>query len=145
MKKITKYLATDGTEFGTKAKCKERDNLINICNGLVSLLPQLPTNDGCEFVNGNGYIQHDKDIFESFRECILTLANSFIDHKWIKEALAGVEMHPSFIGKVLYESDHFTLYLAWNRVVNTDKLYREFGQMYFALNPERAKLHRINL
>jgi len=143
MKTIIKYIANDGKEFKVESECLEYDKLIEWCNNLMSVLPELPKNDGCRFANGQGYIQHNKEIFDKFKTDVLLKAQDYIDHKWISETLHG-DAHPSFAGKLIYESGLDPLYSAWCRVQNTDKNYREYGQMYYAVNPNQSTGGQIN-
>ncbi len=145
MKIITKYVASDGEEFNSESSCAEHEQLIKWCDDLMKMLPELPKDDGCEFANGNGYIQHEKEIFETYRMAILKAAQDRIDHEWISQTITDDSIHPSWVGKLLYEHDYAPLYNVWIRVMNTDKDFREYGQGYYAANPHEAKGGAINI
>ena len=142
MKAITKYQAADGAEFATESKCAAYEALCSEVAQVVAALPTLPEDDGCDFVNGHGYIQHDADTFRRAREALLKIAQRECPHHWIDDSLAkGDEVHASWAGRIIGDSSR-PLYSAWNRIACTDKQFREWGQPYYAEHPEQAPEQR---
>lgn len=144
MEIITKYRATDGKEFTDIQKCMDYENLIDRVNKVMQQLSPKPDLPGCSFENGHGYIQHDRETYLSVRNEILDIASESIDHHWIKQTKEGENVHASWVGRLLDEYNIKPLYKAWNRISCVDKLYREWGQPYFASNPHKGEQIQLN-
>jgi len=142
MKEITKYKAVDGTEFNSPQTCTEYEALIDTVKDIMSELPPLPENDGCSFVNGGGFIQHDLIILRHVKHSLLELMKKYIDHEWVQQTIDDDNVHPSWVGRMV--DDNRPLRDAWHRIYCTDKLGREWGQPYYVENPDRAKQFCIN-
>jgi len=141
METITKYKAVDGVEFYTHKECEDYELLIEEVDNIMSVLPS-PI-ETCDFFNGSGYIQHDKDTFESVRLKFLQLCQKHIDHNWLQQTIEG-NCHPSWVGRLLDDYNIKPLYKSWNRLSRIDKLYREWGQQYFVEHPNKAKQIQLN-
>ncbi len=135
MKAITKYKAIDGAEFDTEEKCIEREGLIDKINTIMSMLPSLPKDDGFKFVNGNGYIQHDKKLLFKVRIKLLNLMKPYIRHGWIDDTIKE-KLNPSWVGRLLSDCNIIPLYDAWFRFMCIDKKHREWGQLFYADHAE---------
>lgn len=138
MEAIIKYKAIDGREFKDEVDClKYEKGLVDI-KILMSNLPKLPTNDKCSFANGNGYIQHDAETYNTVKEGFYKLACNF--HKSLKE----YPIDSYGFWRTLDDSIS-PFYSAGQRILNTDeKTYREYGQPYYKNNPQHVKGGRIN-
>jgi hypothetical protein len=138
MKTITKYIADDGMEFINATDCAEHEHNLGLALGIMSLLPKRP--ESCDFSNGNGYIQHDKDRLLSVRNDFLEFCKRYSDHKWIQETIdKGFDAHPSWAGRILSECLPRSIYKHWHRLSCIDNQFREWGQPYYADHPEQAK------
>ena len=137
MKAVTRYQANDGAVFVEKADCKAHESLTEDVAKIMSRLFPLPDDKGCKFANGGGYIQHDAETFKSVREGLLRLAQRECPHKWIDQSLADDTIDPSWAGRIIGDSS-VPLDRAWRRIVCTDKQFREWGQPFFALNPDKG-------
>ena len=144
MKTITKFRAIDGKEFNNENECLDYENLISKVNNIMKTLPSLPKDDGCSFSNGNGYIQHDKMILRKVQINLLKEIKNHIDHKWIQQTIDDENVHPSYVGRLVGDYDIKPLNKAWNRFMCIDKLGREWGQPYYASNPNEGKQICIN-
>lgn len=145
MKKVQAYKDNSGRLHATEAECKAADARIVAKGKLnaeieaaLSPLGKLP--DDLGFVNGHGWIAHSIIAVSS---AVLNLeeltkrehpahAGRFLDaHGWKQHVNAG-----SFItGRLCEGSD---LWPAWGRLMSIAPDGREFGQPYYANNPDRA-------
>lgn len=146
MKTVTKYQADDGTEFSSEAKALAHEALCTEIAGIVSALPELPKDDGSRFVSGHGYIQHDPAVFWTVRENLLKIAKRFTDLQWIDQAIEDrVGVHPSWPTRAINECCPEPLSEAWYRIYCTDAVtLREYGQPFYASNPEKVEGGRVN-
>ena len=138
MEKITKFKAIDGREFYEESKCRDYENLISEVEQIMSAFPPLPQNDGCKFVNGGGYIQHSRGTFERAKSELLAVASRYCSHHWLDNTKEDPTVHLSYAARLIGETELRPLENAWNRLMCVDKLYREWGQPYFAEHPEKA-------
>lgn len=139
MKAITKFKAVDGKEFNSENECLDYENLIKKVDNIMKALPPLPKDDGCNFSNGSGFVQHDKTILRKVKINLLEEMKKHIDHKWIQETIDNDEVHPSYVSRLIDDYGISPLNKAWYRFMCIDKLNREWGQPYFAANPDKAK------
>ena len=113
MKPLTVYVADDGARFDTAAAALERDALIEECQAATTFLRHTPTDDGCAFANGGGFLQQPT----GSRQRLLT----FLEAKGVHRDSNGP------LGLLLY------------RLHCIDTQDREWGQPFFALHPHRGK------
>jgi len=144
MKKITKYVANDSTEFNTIEDCTAYESECLAIESVIMRLPEIPDIPGCGFANGAGYIQHNEALFTSVRKQLLELAKHHTSHKWIQESIDDPKIHPSYAGRIIDDFSFRPLVKAWHRIMCTDKHYREWGQPYYAANPEKAEQIKLN-
>ena len=136
MKRITKYVAGDGTEFSTYSSAANHDALCLEIKEVMSDLPERLSN-GCKFENGEGFIQHQAHVFFGVRHALLTIGKRYIDHVWIDQAIKDRDIHPSWVLR-LFDEQCPALSRAWYRFVCTDSKLREWGQPYLADHPDEA-------
>lgn len=138
MKTKTYYLASDGAECESPKAAKARNALlIEIARALAPLGPKVKDR-GCQFANGHGYRQHKKADVLKAKTALIAIAKRLVPDKiW---ANPPEEIHPmSFAGRLLDDSSP-TLYEAWQRFMCIDeRTWREWGQPYYALNPEKGE------
>jgi len=138
METITKFKAIDGREFKDEADCIKHEACILGLKTLFASMPAKPKDDGCSFANGGGYIQHDAHKFRFVQDMFYAMACKY--HK-------GLEQH-------LYDSYGFwrtlddsgsPFYGFGQRLLNTDnKTYREYGQGYYKINPDKVTGGKLN-
>ncbi len=137
MKTITKFVANDNSEHMTEVACIERDYLIAQVNEIMGTLPARPDDKGCDFSNGDGYWQHEPATVLAVRDALLTLARRNFAHKWLDQSLADPTVDWSWAARIIGEGPR-PIADAWNRIGCIDKQFREWGQPYYAMNPDRA-------
>jgi hypothetical protein len=140
MKPITMYEAVDGSRHDTEEKARRRDILVDDVNvALAGLVPK-PDDPTCSFANGHGYVQQSP---ASVRECkrqLMAIAKHTIggyEHVWDADP---DDVHPMGVaGRIIDDSGHRPLYVAWSRLMCIDADAREWGQPYYALNPGKGE------
>lgn len=131
MKAIIKYQALDKTTFNTEEECVRYENLLNKVNKIMSKIGDKVKDKSCEFGNGGGYIQHNKEIVKKAQTDITNLAIKEL--KLDKDYKFG-----SFIGRYIDDSGVNCIKEAYCRLQCIDNKGREWGQPYFAINPDKG-------
>lgn len=142
MEVITKFKANDGVEFVAESDCLAYEDACGDIDVIIGMLPEKP--DTCEFSNGSGYIQHSMDNFMKARNAYLEYVKIYTDHKWIQQSIdQGLDAHPSWVARI---SECFPDYIAkkWYRFQCVDNQLREWGQPYYANNPEDTTALQLN-
>lgn len=140
MQAIHKFKADDGSEFNTATACVEYEALCAEVAEIMSTLPAPPIDDGCRFSNGDGYLQHEAATLERARVSILKIAQRFIkEPPWLQQTIDDpAAYHPSWAGRLIDDCCPRPVKSAWYRFMCIDKQGREWGQPYYANNPEEA-------
>ena len=141
MQQITKFKADDGAEFNTEPACVEYEALCAEVAEVMGTLPAKPDDDGCNFSNGHGYLRHDKATLLRARVSILKIAQRFASSPpWFQQTIDDPDgRHPSWAGRLIDECCPRPVGAAWYRFMCIDKQGREWGQPYYANNPEAAE------
>ena len=138
IKEIKKFVANDGSEWVDVDKATQREALLKQIDELLKPLGDVPQNDGCRFANGEGYIQQDKFIVAQIKLDLIKLtAKELNDPSWLESKVNFMNL-----GRWLDDSGN-PLYSAWGRLINIDDHGREWGQAYYALNPDKATFIKI--
>ena len=138
MEQITKFKAIDGKEFTSETKCLKYELLIKRVDEIMALLPPIPKDDNCNYGNGGGYVKHDKAKLRNAQIQLLEICKEYIDHKWIQQTIDDETVHSSYVGRLLDDYGIRPLNDAWFRFSCVDNQYREWGQPYFAINPDKG-------
>lgn len=142
MEIIQKFKAIDGVEFNDKEECIKYETLIDRVNSIINTLPKHPNT--CEFSNGSGYLQHNETTFKNAKISLLNICKEYIDHRWVQESIDDHNINPSYVGRLLDDYGIRPLYKAWYRIMCVDSKFREWGQLYYATNPNEAKQVKLN-
>ena len=132
MKAITKYQAEDGKVFNTEKECLEYEKIMEKVNQIMKPFGKRP--DSINFSNGGGFLQHEKADVEKAKNEILSLGSKIFK----------CNTNFGFIGRYFDDSGYDCLYHAWGRLSAIDNQYREWGQTYYAINPNTGKNIRLN-
>jgi len=147
MKRVNRYIADDGAIFDDIDKCRDYESMLSRINVVMSRLPDKPSGDGCRFENGHGFLQHEEATFIEARNEVLDIAVEYIGgataKKWA-EGTKGGKTHMSFCGRLFDDSGVKPINSAWYRLSCIDTKFREWGQMYYALNPEKGEMICLN-
>ncbi|HSE45000.1 MAG TPA: hypothetical protein VLA89_06695 [Gemmatimonadales bacterium] len=137
MKTKTYYLADDGAECTSKSSARARNRLLKEIDAAMSPLGPPVKDRACRFANGGGYRQHAiADVMKAKRAFIKIAKREVPDKIWNHPA---EKIHPlSWAGRLLDDCSP-TLYQAWCRFGCIDNKGREWGQAYYALNPDKGQ------
>ena len=104
---------------------------------VMSQIPDKPNTTN--FENGEGYIQHNKKVLKKVKLELLEICKDYVGHFWIEETIVN-NLDTSYVARLLSDSKYTSLYQAWYRLCCVDfSNYREYGQPFFAVHPEKAK------
>lgn len=136
IKSIIFYRTDDGSTFDTKEKAEKYEIILNKVNTFLS---PLPYNSDTSFCNGEGYIQHTSDIYDKMEELIVKLSNEWFN---LNEPFT----HFNYIlGRYVDDNNVKCLNNLVHRFMCIDKnTHREYGQPYFANNPQAATDKQLN-
>jgi len=135
MKQITKWQADDGTEFTDEIVCLDYELLCGKVTKIMSAFPVPP--EGCVFANGGGYLQLSEEVVTTVRNQILDLIATKIDHHWVEES-RDPRIHTSWVARLVGDYNIRPLSAAWERLSCIDNQWREWGQPYYANNPDEG-------
>ena len=141
MELIIKFKAKDGVEFSNESDCLAYEDQCGDIDAIIAILPEKP--DTCDFSNGGGYVQHSMENFMKARNAYLEYVKIYTDHDYIQQTIdKGLDVHPSWVARI---SEFFPGYVAkkWHRFQCVDDQLREWGQPYYANNPEDAEQKRL--
>ena len=138
MKIIKKYQALDGREFVDEAACLNHEAILRNIEMVMSHLVKSP--DSCEFQNGHGFIQQRPSDVELVKNAIIDMWGS---DDQIKEEARKHSPRFSILGRIFDDSGS-PLRKPWYRLCCIDDHYREWGQMFFAINPDQGEQTRLN-
>lgn len=131
MQVISKYQALDGKIFNTEKECLAYDKIVKQVKSIMKNLQDLPEDKDCRFANGKGFIKQDKTQVAIAKSKIYDLGL-----KVFKLKEKDVDFY--FIGRYMNDSGYDCLYDAWGRLNNIDSKSREWGQGYYAKNPDKG-------
>lgn len=143
MKKVERYQAIDDSIFEKAEEAIAHDEYQAKIFDVSNMLPPLPKEDDCNFANGHGFIQHDKEVFNKYKSAILELGGLRVHSEMTEWAKTPDEVPNMGITGRYFDDGDPELYRLWGRVMCTDSDYREWGQPYFALNPGKGELKKI--
>lgn len=134
MIKIEKYRADDGTEFEDQHACVNYEDLCHEIGALMSLLAP-NTIRGEDFVQQSGptflYVQQRLVlIYERLNPGLLDQHT-----EWARNATRNAGM--TLIGRYIDEGHCRPLQRAWYRIMCTDHKFREYEQLYFAIQADK--------
>ncbi len=136
IKQIIKYETSDKREFTSLQEAEKYEMLIHMVKIIIKDLPKRPDGD---FNNGYGYIQHDKQKVLMIRTQLIKLAKSYIN-PWIDQSIESPETpHISYVNRLI--GDYPLLYPISKELYRfncMDSEYREWGQPFYASNPDEA-------
>ncbi len=144
MEIITKYKAHDGREFLDSDECAVHEQNCTIALGIANKLPGKPS--GCDFSNGSGYIQHTRDNVLNVRNEFLEFVKRYTkDISIIQQTIdKGFDAHSSWAGRIIDECTPNSISKHWYRFMCIDAQFREWGQPYYADNPDKAEQVQLN-
>ena len=138
MKIITKYQAIDGHEFVDEATCLNHEAILRNIEMVMSHLIKSP--ESYEFQNGHGFIQQRPSDVELVKNAIIDM--------WMgdEQICMGARQHPARLSILarIFSDCNSPLQKPWHRLCCIDDCYREWGQMFFAINPDQGEQVKLN-
>lgn len=142
MKTIARFVADDGREFKTAEACGEYESQCREIADLADTLMLKPRPEGTDFANGGGFIPQSPVQMMEFKRGLVEIAKRLYPETEVFRHEPVEDTHPmSSAGRALSDGHHKPLYSAWYRLMCTDEQGREWGQPYFALNPDKGDQH----
>lgn len=141
MKKLTVYESADGNRFNTEEDCLAYEKFADLVDETELMFGVRP--DDINFTNGDGYIRHTEDGYIAYRVKILGLVFAHIStHKWVQQAIDDPEMNISYVNRLVSDghgagTDKITHSLLRLMCIGPNR--REWGQPFYALNPDQGK------
>lgn len=139
MNKLTKYQAVDGREFKFLEDCLKYENDLHIISNIELELISRP--DNTNFLNGGGYIQQKESSVVSAMIKTIKLLDIPEDIK-DKALQSPFKSRFGIIDRYLDDCDLLHRKI-WYRFMCIDDQYREWGQPYFAMNPDKGNQRKI--
>lgn len=129
MKVITKYVADDNTEFNNYDDCAKYEA---IANELSSVLNGLFECKRTDFQSGYGYIQHPKGTRTRLENSLKGIASRYFNNDFSESSANG------FMGRYINDTGLRCFNRLLTRIQCITAEDREYGQPYYAFNPEKA-------
>jgi hypothetical protein len=137
MKEIKRYVADDGTEFIDATACRMHEAYVEHIGIATRGLPARPEN--IEFTNGRGYVQHEPEaLLQSAWRAVCRIAASHHGPDF-----ADAPFRSQRVIRTLWEATPAEFAFV-HRITCLDEQYREWGQPFFALNPDNAESICLN-
>jgi len=140
MKPTTSYKAFDDSLFYDAGDCADYETHCKTIASIIDQIPRFPIDK--DFVDGMTYYQHDSRIILPARDDFFMYLDGMYNNPTLK--------YPDIrlgIGEKVLIRDRFWWYklftdhgdkaalLAWQYIGCTDDYFRQWGQLYFAIEP----------
>lgn len=132
IKEVTRFIASDGSQWDSLKKAEKREQLIKECNDLEkSTVGKRPT------LGHGAFKQQEPTLHMSFWSGLVTLTRKYIkwEDKWGNDFR---KIHPmGLIPRIVNDSYLDPLDRLWSRLACFDKHAREWDQPYFAIQSDK--------
>jgi len=142
MKEVKKYESIDGLIFDSASECEEHEKIISDVEDAMKDINPVPKDN--EFISGNGFVKQDPETVKKAMIRIIEISGIDLEDRKEDFLLNPFRYRYSVIGRILSEGYNNSLDNAWCRFARMDDSYREWGQQYFAHNPNEGKQFEIN-
>jgi hypothetical protein len=134
IKEVTRFLASDGSQWNSRTAAEKREKLVKMCDDLVKgTVGKKPT------LGHGSFKQQDPSLHLSFWSGLVEITKKNIkwEDKWGDDFR---KIHPmGLIPRIISDSDLVPLDRLWNRLACFDKNSREWDQPYFAIQADKTK------
>jgi hypothetical protein len=138
----TWFTTSDGARFSDNAKAEAHQALIADVEAAMAPLRPRPVDPSCNFANGGGYLQQDRDAVHTAKRALWRIFCGRPSLKFAWEGKQGIDpltVHPSWVCRML-DGSHDPLGEAYSRLwCISDVTYREYGQLYYSTHEREAK------
>ena len=133
MEKILKFKAKDGLIFDSEDKCLDYEKIVDLVElSLRNLDDSEEYNKDCSFSNGSGFLQHSEKLVIQLEKDLIDICNKYFNPK------EPFERFNHYVGRLIDDSNTKCLNKMSYKLMCIDKLNREWGQPYFANNPDKG-------
>lgn len=136
MKQVIKYISFDGVQFDSEIKCLDHESYVQSAKNIMSILKPVPNDDG--FYNGHSFVSHWSEDVIGARRKLIVLCAEITGDPTIKHLLDHRFLTRTYATRMLSEVLTPSIYKMWCRFENMDEHWREWGQQYFAINPDES-------
>lgn len=150
--KVEAYQSIDNSLWHSKTEAEIQDEKVSMYNKRKNEIDRIMAPLGpvfryeergqsCDFENGMGYVQHKIETILDIKRKLIKVGESTLKW-WYDDQKATyntdfMQVHPSWFLRLLDGSD-ISLEKAWSRLACIDNQGREWGQQYYANNPDKA-------
>ena len=139
MEEITIYQAKDGRQFDVMADCQRHEAIIGDVEKAMERLPERP--DDTDYLNGQGYLQHEENAVEWLRAVIIRMAEEHHPETVKRDNQGRVNMY--MLGRMLDDYGS-PINSAFFRYQCIDDMGREWGQPGFVTDSRFATFELLN-
>lgn len=134
-KHILKIESQEGRIFDTSSECVKYER---IYSQIINLLSDLfdYKDDSLDFANGRGYIQHPPGTRYKLEVELVKLTNEYLEENFT--------LGQGMIHRYIDDCNHKLLKKLSYKITCMDKRDREYGQPYFAINPDKCVDIKLN-
>lgn len=149
MEAITVYKAVDGSRWDSESDALKRDDeSFKTALSIGQLGERYKETDSCNYENGGGYVQHDLNTIRVCKMALIRLCRETRPHfdEWarMQESVHKVDLLKIDVGWFnRMMDDDSPMDKAWRRFYCIDAQGREWGQPYYALNPDKGEQKRL--
>lgn len=145
MKTVTRYQAFDGREFVDADECRKYELVSEQALLAVKPLGEKPELPYCGFEDGEGFVQHAREVVDQAKHDLAVVARLVFGDKYVDQFVAnGMNVRKGILGRMISESGYHSLREAWGRIECIDEQFREWGQIFYALHPDEGRELRLN-
>ena len=140
METIQQYKSFCGKIFNTIEECNRYEVISKqVDNILETIEDSSKFDEGCNFTNGEGFIQHPANTYNILEKELVRLSNI-----WFKAEDDPFTCFNYYLGRYIDDSNMSCLNKLSYKLMCIDELGREYGQPYFKNNPDKCKGDRLN-
>lgn len=134
IKEKVSFETDDGVVHDSLEQAEKYNVLLGQCDDILNGMISAP--DDIDFINGTGWIQHPPFTKQKLSKNIIDCHNKYFDDDQTEITYA--------MGRMLDDGNIKCLYSLLNKYKCMTDDDKEFGQIFFANNPDKAKGGQIN-
>lgn len=135
MKEVTRYQSNDGKIWEDAMNAQKRDNQIELTK--IAMKPLDTGSLDINNSNSRGYIIHKMENIRTTKKSLIELSKSNLPEGWLENSsVTPMDIHPSYFARFI--DNDGPLSRAWSRMCCIDDEGKEYGQMFYAINPDKA-------
>jgi hypothetical protein len=136
---ITVWRARNGKRFDDLALCTKYEETLDFVEEVLAKLKPRPASP--EFFSGEGYVQQSPEVVEEVKRDLITRFRQDFPTWWAADVDPSARHISHFARRT--EECGSALYNGFIRLYQIDSDSREWGQLYFALNPGEGEQREV--